>query len=121
MVGNYFLHRFFDLMDIIDFSLGAGPGFRRHVLHAAFNTPSALELGLILFGHLAVLLSSGGIGLLAPSRTLPPFEGFSRSSHLALIVMIPVNPRWAFDAIFLKHLLGLFAQVAILRWIAGPL
>ncbi|MCK6474647.1 MAG: hypothetical protein L6R28_23250 [Planctomycetes bacterium] len=27
MVGNYFLHRFFDLMDIIDFSLGAGPGF----------------------------------------------------------------------------------------------
>jgi hypothetical protein len=27
MVGDYFLHRFLDLVDIIDFSIGAGPGF----------------------------------------------------------------------------------------------
>jgi hypothetical protein len=26
-VGQYFLHRFLDLVDIIDFSVGAGPGF----------------------------------------------------------------------------------------------
>ncbi|MBE7464494.1 MAG: hypothetical protein HS116_13530 [Planctomycetes bacterium] len=31
MVGDYFINRWWDLMDIVDFSLGAGPGFLIHV------------------------------------------------------------------------------------------